>query len=60
MNSKQYIKTAVQINSNTIYICITCKLMLGTGIVTFIPPAAGQLVWRIYSEGTGFRDRSLD
>lgn len=45
MNSKQYIKAAVQINSNATYIFIKCKLMLGTGIVTFITPAAGQHVW---------------
>lgn len=44
MNLKQSIKAAVQINSNSVYIFITCKLMLGTGIVTFITPAAGQLV----------------
>lgn len=31
--------------------------MLGAGIVAFIIAAAGQLVWRIYSEGTGFHNR---
>lgn len=45
MNSKEYIKPAKQINWNAIYIFITCKLMLGTGIVTFITTAAGQHVW---------------
>lgn len=45
MNSKVYIKAAKQINSNAICIFIACKLMLGTVIVAFITPAAGQLVW---------------
>lgn len=45
ISSKPYVKVAEQINSNAMYIIITCKLMLGRVIVAFITPAAGQLVW---------------
>lgn len=45
MKSKLYIRAAKQINSDATYIFITCKLTLGKGIVAFIFPAAGQLVW---------------
>lgn len=44
MNSKQYIEPAKQINSKCHIHFYHTKVMLGTGIVTFITPATGQLV----------------
>ena len=51
MNSKQYIKAAVQINSNAI--------CWAQALLPLSPPRQANASGRIYSEGTGFGSRSL-